>query len=48
MTKQEKHELRSKIAKQLKQVQSNLQFLEEKDLVNLESYLKETLKSLAE
>lgn len=43
MTKQEKHELRSRIAKQLKQVQASLSFMTEEDLVNLEEQLRETL-----
>lgn len=44
MTKQEKHELRSKIAKQLKQVQASLTFMSEEDLVNLEEQLKKALE----
>lgn len=44
MTKQEKHELRSKIAKQLKQVQASLIFLSDEDLVNLEEQLRDTIE----
>jgi hypothetical protein len=44
MTKQEKHELRVKIARQLKQVQSSLSFMTEEDLVNLEEQLKKALE----
>jgi hypothetical protein len=44
MTKQEKHELRVKIARQLKLVQSSLSFMTEEDLVNLEEQLKKALE----
>lgn len=44
MTKEEKHELRLKIAKQLKQIQSALIFLSEEDLVNLQTELKNQLQ----
>jgi hypothetical protein len=47
MTKQEKHELRLKLSKQLKQVQATLIFADESDLVNLEAKLKELLQKLA-
>lgn len=43
MTKQEKHELRIKIAKLLKSTNSQLNFVEEEDLVLLETTLREIL-----
>jgi len=45
MTKQEKHELRVKTAKQLKQVLATLTFLSEKELLELSENLSKTLKS---
>lgn len=43
MTKKELHEKRIKLARLLKQVQANLQQVEEKDLLDLEVKLKELL-----
>lgn len=48
MTKQERHELRMKIARQLKQTQALLTFVKDEDLVSLENKLQEILKSLSE
>lgn len=46
MTNKEQHELRLKIAKQLKLAQASLTFLTEEDLVALEAHLKQILQKL--